>query len=111
MNSSESGNHNETLIQYWLEKARESLDSADSDYQAGRLSPAVRSIYYACFYALSAVMLCEGKTFRKHTAIRGALHRDLIRTLQINLPLSTVICCYLMDSEGADLVKTTLYGS
>ncbi len=80
MNSSDSGSHNETLVQYWLEKSEESLDSADSDYQAGRLSPAVRSIYYACFYALSAVMLNEGKTFRKHTAIRGALHRDLIRT-------------------------------
>ncbi|MCP4349989.1 MAG: hypothetical protein GY795_31300 [Desulfobacterales bacterium] len=32
-------------------------------------------------------------------------------TLQINLPLSTIIYYYLMDSEGADLVKTTLVWS
>ncbi|MCP4344046.1 MAG: hypothetical protein GY795_00790 [Desulfobacterales bacterium] len=31
--------------------------------------------------------------------------------LQINLPLSTVICCYLMGSERAGSVKTTLVRS
>ncbi len=44
----------------------------------------------------------------------GEIFLDVVKSylsLQINLPLSTVICYYLMDSEGADLVKTTLVWS
>ncbi len=35
--------------------------------------------YYACFYAASALFLQEEKTFTKHTGLRGALHRDLVK--------------------------------
>jgi uncharacterized protein (UPF0332 family) len=72
--------HEEALIKYWMEKARESLESAESEYLAGRLSPAVNRVYYACFYAVSAVMQNQGKTFKKHKAVRSALHRDLVKT-------------------------------
>jgi len=67
------------LISYWMEKAQESMESARADHQAGRISTAVRSIYYACFYALSAVFWKQGKSFKKHTGLRAAIHRDLIK--------------------------------
>lgn len=76
---SEDQRGKEVLIKYWMEKARESLESAISEHQNGRFSPAVRSTYYACFYALSAVLWNKGKIFRKHSAVRGSLHRDLIK--------------------------------
>lgn len=72
--------YKKALIQYWMEKAEESVESANAEYQAGRLSPAIRSTYYACFYALSAVLWKKGKSFKKHTAVRAALHRDLVKT-------------------------------
>ncbi|MCP4349966.1 MAG: hypothetical protein GY795_31175 [Desulfobacterales bacterium] len=43
--------------------------------------------------------------------MEACLRERLSETLQINLPLSTIIYYYLMDSEGADLVKTTLVWS
>jgi len=67
------------FISYWMEKAQESMESAKADHQAGRISTAVRSIYYACFYALSAVFWKQGKSFKKHTGLRAAIHRDLIK--------------------------------
>jgi uncharacterized protein (UPF0332 family) len=81
MNGSESReeNHRKALIPYWMEKARESMESAKADSQAGRFSTAVRSIYYACFYALSAVLWKQGKSFKKHTGVRAAMHRDLVK--------------------------------
>ena len=35
--------------------------------------------YYAAFYAVSALFALEGKTFPKHSAVRAALHRDVIK--------------------------------
>ena len=68
------------VIQYWMEKARESLESAKSKFNSGRNTTAVRSLYSACFYALTAVLLKEGHSFKKHTAVKAAVHKDLIRT-------------------------------
>ena len=71
--------HREALIKYWMEKARESMEAARSDYSSGRHSIAVRNLYYGCFYALTAVLLKEGRTFKKHSGVKAALHKDLIK--------------------------------
>jgi len=57
-------------------KARDNLS-------AGRFQNAVRDAYFACFHAFSAVLLAEGKSFRRHREVRSALHRDYIRTKKI----------------------------
>jgi uncharacterized protein (UPF0332 family) len=36
--------------------------------------------YYAAFYAVTALFSTTGDTFGKHTAVRSAVHRDLVRT-------------------------------
>ena len=77
--NSESKGHKSTLVKYWMEKSFESIEAAQSEYHAKRLTPAVRNTYYACFYALTAVLLKMEKTFKKHTGVRASLHRDLIK--------------------------------
>jgi len=79
-NKSKSKVHKSTLIKYWMEKSFESMEAARSEYQAKRLTPAVRNTYYACFYSLTAVLLKMEKTLKKHTAVRAALHKDLIKS-------------------------------
>lgn len=71
--------HRTAIIEYWMEKARESMESAQSEFEARRNSTAVRNLYYACFYALTAVLLKNGHSFRKHTAVKAALHKEIIR--------------------------------
>jgi uncharacterized protein (UPF0332 family) len=41
---------------------------------------AVSRAYYAAFYAVTALFALAGGTFRKHTALEGAVHRDLVKT-------------------------------
>ena len=72
--------HKDALIRYWIEKARESMEAAQSEYDSGRYATAVRDLYYACFYSLTAVLLKKGISFKKHTAVKAALHKDLIKT-------------------------------
>lgn len=67
-------------VRYWLEKAREALASARSEEQAGRLSFALNRVYYAVFYAASATLLQKGHRFAKHSGVRSAVHRHLVKT-------------------------------
>ncbi|MBW1698434.1 MAG: HEPN domain-containing protein [Deltaproteobacteria bacterium] len=69
----------DAIIKYWIEKARESMEAACSEYDSGRHTTAVRNLYYACFYALTAVLLKEGHSFKKHTGVKAALHKDMIK--------------------------------
>ena len=71
--------HKSILVDYWMEKAHESLAAGRSEYRSGRFTTAVRNLYYACFYALTALLLKEGRSFKKHTGVKAALHKDLIR--------------------------------
>ena len=75
----ESRNQKEILVAYWLEKAHESLQSARSEYESGRLSFAMNRIYYAAFYALTALFRDRDRAFKKHKGLRSALHRDLVK--------------------------------
>ena len=68
------------VISWWLKMSDEALVSAAAEADAGRLSFAVNRAYYACFYALSAVLLAEGWRFAKHSGVRAALHSDLVRS-------------------------------
>lgn len=48
------------------------LVSDDPDSSASRA-------YYAAFHALTALFALRGRNFTKHSAIRAALHRDVIK--------------------------------
>lgn len=67
-------------VEYLLSSGDECLASAASELAAGRLRFAMNRVYYACFYAVSAVLLNEGRHFVKHTAVRSALHEHLVKT-------------------------------
>jgi len=63
-----------------MDKAREALLSADSEQKEKRWTFAVNRGYYACFYALSAVLLKQDLSFKRHSGVRAALHTRLIST-------------------------------
>jgi uncharacterized protein (UPF0332 family) len=69
----------DAVISYWLEKAQESLAAAQDEMTACRLSFAVNRIYYACFYAASAVLLQQGLQFKKHSGVKASLHKHLVK--------------------------------
>jgi uncharacterized protein (UPF0332 family) len=52
--------------------AAKAISTIDPDSAASRA-------YYAAFYAVSARFVLDGKTFRKHSAVEAAVHRDLVK--------------------------------
>jgi len=59
-------------------KASRALASAATILDTDPDSAASRA-YYAAFHGVTAVLACRGLSFTKHTAVRAALHRDLIQ--------------------------------
>jgi uncharacterized protein (UPF0332 family) len=69
----------QALVNYRMERAAEALDEARLLFHAGHLHTFVNRLYYACFYAVSALLLTKGLSTSKHTHLRGMLHRELVR--------------------------------
>lgn len=67
------------LIAYRLERAREALSEATLLLQAGHLNAYVNRLYYACFYAVSALLVTRGISTSKHAHLRSMLHRDFVK--------------------------------
>jgi uncharacterized protein (UPF0332 family) len=61
------------IVNYWIQKASDSLDAAGDELKAGRLSFSVNRIYYACFYVVSAALLQKRLKFKKHSGVRASL--------------------------------------
>jgi uncharacterized protein (UPF0332 family) len=68
------------------ERARRTLASAKQLLEVDPDSAASRA-YYAAFHALTALFAMRGRLFSKHSAIRSALHRDLVQTGEWNTEL------------------------
>lgn len=61
------------------QRAQRSIKTAVTLIQSDPESATSRA-YYAAFHALTALFALRGQSFSKHTALRGALHKNLIKT-------------------------------
>ena len=68
------------LIEYRMERARETVDEARIMFDAGRINTYVNRLYYACFYAVSALLLTRGFSTSKHGYLRSLMYREFVKT-------------------------------
>lgn len=67
------------LIRYRLEKARETLADAQLLANAKRWTSCVNRLYYACFYAVSALLLQQSLSSSKHIGIRSLFNQHYVK--------------------------------
>jgi hypothetical protein len=68
------------LAKYRIERALQTLDEAKLLFDSGYINTYVNRLYYACFYAVSALLIAQEKSTSKHGQLRAMLHRDYIKT-------------------------------
>ncbi len=68
------------VVRYWLEKAEESMLSARREFDAGSLTFTMNRLYYSAFYAVSALLMSQKLSFKKHSGVRAAFHQNFIKT-------------------------------
>jgi uncharacterized protein (UPF0332 family) len=95
------------LVQYRLDRAREALTEAGLLLDSGHANTGVNRLYYACFYAVSALLLPKGLTATSHSGLRTLFHQHLIRPGLLPLgqgPLYDRLFDQRQRSDYADLV-------
>ncbi len=67
-------------IRYRMQRANQALGVAERALADGSLPDAVNRLYYACFYAASALLLTEGQYAAKHKGVLSLFDIHWINT-------------------------------
>lgn len=74
----------EEFITYRLNKAEEVYAAAVLLYNAGQWNSAVNRLYYACFYAASALLLKRGIGAKTHAGMISKFSESVVRTHEMS---------------------------
>lgn len=96
---------------YRMERAREALEEASLLLQAGHLNAYVNRLYYACFYAASALLVTQGISTSKHGHLRSLLHRDFVKTGQVPAELGKHFDRLFTSRQEGDYVDFVVFKS
>lgn len=67
-------------IKYRLSRAEDAIGEAQVLMKAGYYPAAVSRLYYACFYAVTALLFSEGEASTKHSGVIALFDRLWIKT-------------------------------
>jgi len=70
----------EEIIKYRLNKAKESLEEAQVMANMNHWQTCISRLYYACFYAVIALLLKHDLSSPKHSGVRSLFNKEFIST-------------------------------
>ena len=66
------------IVRYRMESARKMLEEVESHRQNGFYNTAVNRMYYACYYAASAMLISLGINVKSHDGVRLKLGKEIV---------------------------------
>ncbi len=69
-----------SVIKYRMQRAYNAIEEAKTMLDSGHVNAYVNRLYYACFYAVSALLLTKDVSTSKHGYLRSLMHRDFVKT-------------------------------
>ncbi len=70
----------EDIIREWLQRARSTLMEAELLARGGAWNGCVSRLYYACFDAVTALLLRHGYRFSKHAGVQSLFNLHFVKT-------------------------------
>ena len=83
-----SEDEKKVIIEYRLDKAKDTLLDASVSIQNNRWNNAANRLYYACFYAAMALLINDGYEARTHNGVKALLGLHYVKDGIINEELS-----------------------
>ena len=83
-------NWNKDLIAYRLSRADETLKDARVLAKSGRWDACVNRLYYACFYAVTALLMLDGLSSSKHSGIRSLFNKHFVKSEKVPKKLAAI---------------------
>ncbi len=78
------------LVRYRMARAQETLEEAHILADSARWNACVNRLYYACFYAVSALLVRDGLSSSKYAGVRGLFNREYVKTGKIPRDLASI---------------------
>jgi len=97
------------VIRNWWSKSQQSLESAKREIQAGSYSFAINRLYYAAFYGVTAVLLDRELAFTRHSGVRAAFQREVIKPGLLRTEWGKLYDQLFEDRQEADYIPLTSF--
>lgn len=68
------------MAEFWMKEAVKAINSAKRNHSEEDYSTSVNRSYYAMFYAVSAVNILDGRSFKKHSATIASFIHEYVKT-------------------------------
>ena len=78
------------LILYRMTRAHATLEDARILAKTGLWNACVNRLYYACFYAVSALLVRDGLSSSKHAGVRSLFNKQYVKTGKIPKDLAII---------------------
>lgn len=91
-----------TLLKYRIERARESLEEAEILLEKRFANTFVNRLYYACFYAVSSLLLTKGLSSAKHSGTRSLFHQNFVKVGIVDTELAQLYDRLFDNRQKAD---------
>lgn len=71
------------IVRYRMENAQNTLEEVKSHRENGYYNTAINRMYYACYYAASALLIANGIVTKSHDGVRQQLGLNFVLTGKI----------------------------
>ena len=102
MNSELTPKDRKNLIDYRLSRALETIAEAQYNADGGYFNTAVNRLYYAAYYAVSALMLANGITATSHAGTKTMLSLHFVRTGQLDVEHGKTFLTLFENRQSGD---------
>ena len=100
-----SPEHRAALINYRFERAYKALEEAGYLRQGGYFNSAVSRLYYACYYAATALLVSKNIEATTHSGVKTMLSYHFVRTGLLSLEHGTTFSNLFDKRHSSDLLR------
>ena len=96
------------LIDYWLKRADETLDEAKVLLKTGHPRGCANRLYYACFYAVNALLIGNNLSSSKHSGVMALFNKHFVKSGIIPVDMGKFYSGLFenrMESDYGDIVE------
>jgi hypothetical protein len=77
--------------------------------QSGHANTFVNRLYYACFYAVSALLLTKGLSAVRHSGVRVLFHQNIVRPGLLSITQGQIYDKFFDNRQRGDYADLTYF--
>jgi uncharacterized protein len=94
-------------VRYRLSRAKEALEEAVLLLESDHTNTFVNRLYYACFYATSAVLLAKGLSATRHSGVRVLFHQHIVKPGLLSISQGQIYDKFFDSRQKGDYADLT----